>query len=142
MKKWVIALIAFLLLALVILGIFLLFRLLLPSSSEPDLKSRDVEAYVSEHWPQYSAVFDQRKQTLILSKNTVLSYEEACKIGGSVYSDSTSPESYLDAVYAIKTDLIAQFETSSFLVKLNFLSTDGKTVFTVSDNGNIETCWE
>ena len=141
MKKWVIALIAFLLLAFIVLGIFLLVKLLLPSSSESDITAKEVEAYTGEHWPQYSAVFDQRSQTLTLSKESILSYEEACTIGESVYSGSTSPQSYLDTLYAIKTDLIAHFGSSPH-VELSILSTDGKPVFTVSDNGTIETCWE
>ena len=141
MKKWVIALVAFLLLALIVLGTFLLMKLLLPSSSEADLNSKEVEAYAREHWPQYSPVFDKKSQTLTLSKETILSYDEACKIGGSVYSGSTSPQSYLDAVYAIKTDLAAHFG-SGLRVELSFLSTDGEPVFNVSDDGTIETCWE
>lgn len=142
MKKWLIPMIAFLILALVVLGIFLLIRFLLPSSSESDLKSEEVEAYAGEHWPQYTAVFDERSQRLQLSKETLLSYEDACKIGSSVYSGSTSPESYTDAVYAIKIDLAAHFGTSAMQVELSFLSTDGKPIFTVSDNGTIEACWE
>lgn len=143
MKKWLIALIALLLVAFIALGAFLLIRLLSSKDGDSEkLDAAEIEAYAAEHWPQYSASFDADAQTLRLSKETLLSYEEACLIGGKVYSDSTAPESYQDDVFSITADLLTQFDVSSLRVELSFLSTEGTPIFTVDSSGTIEICWE
>ncbi len=145
MKKWIYISLAIVLVLLIALSVFLLIRFFSLASEENSEKSDydtgKIEAYAREHWPQYEAEFLEETLCLRLSKTASLSYEDACRIGGAVYSDSTAPETYLDAVAAIALSLRSEFG-SGIQVKLVFLSTDGQEIFTVSSRGDIVTCWE
>ena len=146
MKKWLIPLIAGVVILLIALCVFLIVRFVSLSSSlaETDAtppETSDLEAYAAEHWPQYSPEYDAAAQTLILTRKTQLSYEQACRIGANIYSDSTAPETYLDDASAIALNLISQYDCPALTVDLTFLSTDGEAIFTVSSDGSVETCW-
>ncbi len=145
MKKCLFALLAVVLVLLIALSAFLIVRFVSLASGEASPEQaydkEKIEAYAKEHWPQYEADFHEESLCLSLSKTSSLSYEAACQIGGSVYSDSTAPETYLDAAAAIALSLRSEFG-GGLQVKLTFLSTDGQAIFAVSSRGDITTCWE
>lgn len=146
MKKKLLLLLAVVLLVLLALSVFLIIRFVSLASggdaSETAVDAAEVTAYANEHWPQYEAAYDAASQSLTLTKQTQLSYENACLVGASVYSGSTAPETYQSDAATIAVSVANQFSISRVTVTLRFLSTDGAIIFSVSSDGTVDTCWE
>lgn len=139
MKKWWIPVIALLLLALIGGAIFLCVRFFSIAKDAAAPVQADVLAYAEETYPQYDCSYDGGVLTL---RNTLtLTYEQACSIGGSIYTGELAPETYLSAVQAIALDISARCG-QAVNVALVQESSDGQPVFTVGSNGQITVCWE
>lgn len=147
MKKWMVAVIAIVLVAFIALAIFMVVYIVSlagssDTTSQTETSFEDVEAYAEEHWPNYLCSYNKDDHTLTLSQDTTMSYENACSHGGSVYTDELAPETYLNQVRTIAIDLVTHCADSSVNVILEYVSTDGKPIFSVNSNGSIWTCWE
>lgn len=147
MKKWMIVVIAVVLVAaLVFIGFF--GKIIVDiakgadASSQTDASYEDVEAYAEKHWPNYICSYNADDRVLTLSQDTTMSYDNACSYGSSVYTDELAPETYLNQVRSIAIDVIAHCGDSSLNVVLEYVSNDGKPIFSVGSDGNIWTCWE
>ena len=102
----------------------------------------EIEGFMAENWPQFQASFDEQANILTLTKTVNISYEEACAVGGSTYTGDLAPEAYLDQVETIALDIQANFYYMKVNVILSYLSEEGTPIFSVSDDGSVETCWE
>ena len=147
MKKWMIAVIAIVLVLLFTLSASLIVYFIglaesTDSSGDIEGEYEAVEEYAARVWPNYASDYDAANQILTLSYETAMTYENACSYGGSVYTDELAPETYLDQVRSIAIDVIAHCGGSSVNVVLQYTSSDGKPVFTVCSDGTIWTCWE
>lgn len=147
MKKWMIVVIAVVLVAaLVFIGFCVKFIVDIAKgadvSSQTDASYEDVEAYAEKHWPNYICSFNADDRVLTLSQDTTMSYDNACSYGSSVYTDELAPETYLNQVRSIAIDVIAHCGDSSLNVVLEYVSNDGKPIFSVGSDGSIWTCWE
>ncbi len=101
-----------------------------------------VLSYAEENWAQFAPFeYDESSQHLIISQQSVLSYDDACSYGENVYSDDLAPESYLPAVRMVRLEIAQACDTPDLSVSLQCLSTDGEEIFTVSSDGTINTCW-
>lgn len=147
MKKWMIAVIACVVLALLLFCGYLTVHFIILYSSYTGGNSSeetlfDVQAYASENWPQFQASYDSVSQTLTLSKNTQMSYENACSYGSVVYANELAPETYLNDVATIAHDIRTNCGCDGLTVILSYCSTEGTPVFTVSSDGSISVCWQ
>lgn len=146
MKKWLITAIVLFVVVLfalcVYLGVSLVSIHRQASGAEASSAVNSVEEYVAEHLQNYDADYAADTQTLTLYRVSTLTYEEACSFGGSVYADELAPETYLDQVYSISMDMIAQCQTEELTVVLCYTATDGEPIFTVSSAGEVWMCWD
>ena len=98
---------------------------------------------VSENWPQFSdAEYDETAGTLRLTQESTMTYASAQKFGGEVYKDDLSLESYLDIVGVISYDVRSACGLQELTVTLEGVSSDGQTIYTVSSDGTITSCWQ
>lgn len=98
--------------------------------------------YVREHWSMFEASYDEETQELTLKKTAGMTYEKACAYGAEVFADELAPKTYLSELRSIALDVLARFDCPSLSVTLFYESSDGKTIFSVSSDGTIKTCWE
>ncbi len=117
-----------------------LFLTLAPSSGNDatTLPNTDIVSYVQEHWQIADAEY--ANGTLTIRKSFDITYEQACKLGGNIFTEDLAPESYLSLVATLAADLETQFEPT--LVLLCYCSSDGQTIFSVNSQGEISTCWQ
>ena len=102
-----------------------------------------VESVVQENWPQFSdAEYDETAGTLRLTQESTMTYASAQKFGGEVYKDDLSLESYLDIVGVISYDVRSACGLQELTVTLEGVSSDGQTIYTVSSDGTITSCWQ
>ncbi|MBQ3356747.1 MAG: hypothetical protein IJG45_06505 [Oscillospiraceae bacterium] len=147
MKKWLIAALLIFLALLIAVSVFLIVRFLSiygdsqKTAETETAQGADIEAYVTEQWPGYRAAYDRASGILTLSKDTPLSYDDACAYGGSVYEGELAPETFQRDVSSIALDVASHCGVSSLTATLCYLSTDEKPIFTVSSSGEIWTCW-
>lgn len=146
MKKWLIAVVLVLVLALLAGCVLLCIRFvkLYSGEKEPASSPQDGEVaqYVQAHWSMFSVNYDGITQALTLRKTTNIEYDKACLYGASVYSGDLAPENYLSEIRSIGMDVLSRFDCPSLSVKLLYESSDGKTIFTVASDGTVWTCWE
>lgn len=71
-----------------------------------------------------------------------MTYASAQKFGGEVYKDDLSLESYLDIVGVISYDVRSACGLQELTVTLEGVSSDGQTIYTVSSDGTITSCWQ
>lgn len=147
MKKWI--LIVVILLVLLLIAVIIIFgsRFLslyasMDSEQEVAAPASQVESYIGTHWPQYGCLYDEDVQTLLLTKQTEMEIESARKVGNKVYVDELAPETYLENVSAIAVDVISHCNCPKLTVTLSYISVEGESIFSVSSNGTITTCWE
>ena len=93
-----------------------LAAVLLCACGAKDEPRASVESVVQENWPQFSdAEYDETAGTLRLTQESTMTYASAQKFGGEVYKDDLS---------------------------LKGVSSDGQTIYTVSSDGTITSCWQ
>ncbi len=99
----------------------------------------DMEAFVQENWDVEDIDYDGAYLTLY--RSYPLSYEDACKLGGNIFTDDLSPESYLPFAATVAADVSSRFGPPIPIVVLSYLSDDGKIIFSADSQGSIYTCW-
>lgn len=143
MKKWLIVCLLAALALLLAVGVFLTVRFLglFQSGQEATEPSAalSVEDYAQTYLTGYTAQLDG--QTLTLTKPAGLTYAEACKHGGSIYEGELAPETYLPQVQSIALDIAAKCGMRGVSVILQYESSDGEAIFSVSSDGTVQTCW-
>lgn len=144
MKKWLIVCVLVALALLLALGAFLTVRFLglyrnSQDATEP-AAALSVAAYAEEYLTGYTAQYSG--QTLTLTKQTALSYAEACKHGASIYEGELAPDTYLPQVRSILLDVAAKCGVTGGTVVLQYESSDGEVIFSVSSDGTVSTCWD
>lgn len=132
---------------LLIVAVFLLVGTAQQNAAEdptqaPAQGPESIIAYVKENWPGYEPLYDPAANILTLSRETAMDYEAACAYGGSVYEGDLAPETFRQSAASIAFDVATNCNEPSLSVKLCYLSSDGKPIFTVSSGGEIWTCWE
>lgn len=120
-----------------------LAAVLLCACGAKDEPRDSVESVVQENWPQFSdAEYDETAGTLRLTQESTMTYASAQKFGGEVYKDDLSLESYLDIVGVISYDVRSACGLQKLTVTLEGVSSDGQTIYTVSSDGTITSCWK
>lgn len=143
MKKTLLILLPLLAILLIVaVAACVLFVKLYPSGDNATTTSRDADflSYVQEHWQLTDVQYADG--TLTVRKSFDITYGQACKLGGNIFTDDLAPESYLSLVATLAGDLETQFDNPPSLVLLRYCSSDGHTIFSVDSNGEISTCWE
>lgn len=151
MKKYLIFFVVFFLLALLVLSVYLCIEFLGvyqeaneandPTASATESFS-DIESFVQEKWRTERAEYDEKSQSLTLYQSYDLTYEQACAIGGNIFTEDIAPESYFAQIATVAADVTTQFHCPNLLVTMAFVSSDGEVIFSVNSNGDIKTCWE
>ena len=77
-----------------------------------------------------------------MTMHSTMDYETACARGGSVYSGELAPESYLDTVRIVALEIASACDLQKLNVTMQCISSDEKTVFTVSSDGAVWCCWD
>ena len=109
--------------------------------SEPTtLADADFLSYVHEQWQLSDTEYADG--ILTVRKSFDITYEQACKLGGNIFTDDLAPESYLSLVATLAGDLSSRFGNAPSLVVLRYCSSDGQTIFSVNSSGEISTCWQ
>lgn len=98
------------------------------SSDETPADRSQIEAYAVEKYPEYDCKFDQKTETLTLTKTTDFSLASA----QSIYVDDAT---YLSLVKIIASDVRTACDSDRLTVTLQYLSKDGETMYTVSSDG-------
>lgn len=145
MKKWLIAIVLILAVALIVGCVVLCVHLLNHSDStaeEASASAAQIEAYVREHWAMFDVSYEEATQSLTLNKSASMTFEKACAYGASVYSGELAPDSYLSEIRSIGLDVLASFDCPSLSVELLYMSSDGEPIFSVKSDGTVWTCWE
>ena len=145
MKKWLIVCVLVVLALLIALGAFLavrFFRLYQTQNATEPPASVSVEDYAQDYLTAYDARYDAASATLTLTKQTNLSYDEACKHGASIYEGELAPDTYLPQVRSLLLDVAAKCGISDLKIILQYESSDGEAIFTVSSDGTVDTCWD
>ena len=144
MKKWLIVCVLVVLVLLIAAGAFLavrFFRLYQAQNATEPPAGMSVEDYARDYLTAYAARYDAASATLTLTKQTALSYDEACRHGASIYEGELAPDTYLPQVRSILLDVAAKCGISGVTVVLQYESSDGEVVFSVSSDGTVQTCW-
>ncbi len=127
----------------ILLCLFLTAVLLLSACGASEKETPGVEAYAQEHWGQYAPLqYDESSGVLTLSMHSTMSYSSACEAGASVYEGQLAPDTYLDTVRIIALEIAGACGIQHLTVTLQCLSSDGSTIFTVSSDGSVWSCWE
>ena len=112
---------------------------LLCACGAKDEPRASVESVVQENWPQFSdAEYDETAGTLRLTQESTMTYASAQKFGGEVYKDDLS----LESVGVISYDVRSACGLQELTVTLEGVSSDGQTIYTVSSDGTITSCWQ
>jgi hypothetical protein len=104
--------------------------------------SQEPVDYVMDNWHFEDAQWNEDTHTLTAIKSFDLSYEEAQKIGGNIFTEDLSPESYLPQALTMAADLNSRLSITDVVVILDFRGRDDTTLFTVDSIGHIQTCWD
>lgn len=147
MKKTAIILTLLVLFALIAVAVYFCveFFVLYRDASEADNTvqtteaATDMEAFVLEKWDVESTDYDG--SSLTLYRSYPLSYEQACKLGGNIFTGDLAPESYLPFAATVAADVSSRFGPPVPVVVLAYLSEDGEVIFSADSQGNIYTCW-
>lgn len=145
LKKWLMACVLVVLALLIALGAFLavrFFRLYQAQNATEPSAGMSVEDYARDYLTAYGAQYDAVAGILTLTKQTSLSYDEACKHGASIYEGELAPDTYLPQVRSILLDVAAKCGISDLKIILQYESSDGEAIFTVSSDGTVDTCWD
>lgn len=143
MKKilWILLPLLTVLLIIAVTAIVLFVQLYPNGTQETSAtQSTDILSYVQEHWQLDGGEY--KDGILTIRKSFDITYEQACKLGGNIFTDDLAPESYLSLVATLAADLETNFEVPPKLVLLCYCSSDGQTIFSVNSRGEIATCWE
>lgn len=142
MKKRLIACILIVLALLIAVGIFLTVRFL-RLYQEQNATEPPAVLSVSEYAAAYLSAYDAQYAdgTLTLTKQTALTYEDACRHGADIYEGDLAPETYLPQVLSILADVASKCGVSGLTVVLQYESSDGEVIFTVCSDGTVQTCW-
>lgn len=143
MKKWLIVCVAAALVLLLAVGVFLTVRFLGLYRDSQDATEPSAALSVADYAQAYLTDYDANYSdgVLTLTKQAALSYEEACKHGASIYEGELAPDTYLPQVRSILLDVAAKCGISGLTVVLQYESSDGEVVFSVSSDGTVQTCW-
>ena len=147
MKKWLIVLIAAVLVALLGLSVWLCVRFIGLYSGRneiPDASTEgasDVVSYAQENWPDYQAEYDEAHSLLTLRYPVPISYDDACSFGQNVYCDENAPETYLNEAAMIALAVRSECGAAELHVRLCYDSSDGKTIFYAGSDGAVWACW-
>ena len=98
-----------------------------------------LESFLIDQWG-FEAV-EAEGNCITAIRSLSLSYEDACLVGASVFTDDLSPETYLSQAATIQADVESTLGLTDTELILSFRSTDGKEIFSVDSAGNISTCW-
>ena len=103
----------------------------------------EAASYAQEHWAQYAPfLYDPAETQLFMTMHSTMDYETACARGGSVYSGELAPESYLDTVRIVALEIASACDLQKLNVTMQCISSDEKTVFSVSSDGAVWCCWD
>lgn len=120
-----------------------LLTLLLGACKKEKTEDFPIVEYMQEHWANYAPFsYDERSATLTVTLSSTLSYDDACAFGASVYCDTLAPVTYVELIKLIGADLMANLGCDEMRVVAQCKSTDGQTIFSVTNGGAVETCWE
>lgn len=143
MKKRLIVCVLIVLALLVALGVFLTVRFLRlyqsQEAAEPSA-AMSVEDYARDYLSAYDARYADG--ALTLTKQTALSYADACKHGADIYEGELAPDTYLSQVRSIGLDVVSKCAVSDLTVILQYESSDGGVIFSVCSDGTVQTCWD
>lgn len=101
--------------------------------------SREVEAFLIDQWNFQQAELEGKTLTAVRTMD--LSYDDACLVGATVFTDDLAPESYLSQAATILEDVENTFAMEGLTLVLRMESNDEKVIFSVDSEGNIQTCW-
>lgn len=105
----------------------------------PPKETVSLEDYLQENWPSYvSESYDQG--VLILSYPISVTYAQAEQFGQKTYGDLV--EGHKETLQLIRAGICANCTEQPELLILNGRTTDGKTAYTVTSSGAVETCWQ
>lgn len=141
-KRWVILCVVLVLLLAVVIVLTVRFFGLFGAAQTDEETQLSVEDYAQQKFAEYSPRYDAESATLTLSKPTTLGYDDAVKLGGSIYEGDLAPETYLAQVQSILLNVKSSCNAAELTVVLCYQSTDGETIFSVASDGTIQTCWE
>lgn len=116
------------LLILVAVTAFVLIRFGSLSSDETSADRPQIEVYASEKYPDYDCVYNEKNNTLTLTKTTEFSLASA----QSIYADNNT---YPGMVKIIAADLLLSCDAEGLTVTLRYLSKDGEPMYQVSSDG-------
>ena len=145
LKKWLIVCVLVVLVLLIAAGAFLavrFFRLYQAQNATEPPAGMSVEDYARDYLTAYAARYDVASATLTLTKQTALSYDEACRHGASIYEGELAPDTYLPQVRSLLLDVAAKCGISDLRILLQYESSDGEVIFTVCSDGTVDTCWD
>lgn len=147
MKKTTITLTLLVIFVLIAVSVYFCieFFVLYRDASEPSQTEQiidaptNMEAFVLKNWDVTDTDYDGTYLTLY--RSYPLSYAQACKLGGNIFTGELAPESYLPFAATVAADLSSHFEKDIPIVVLSYLSEDGKVIFSADSEGKIFTCW-
>ena len=102
-------------------------------------KTVPLDTYLQENWPNYGLEsYDQG--VLILNYSISITYEQAEKYGQSSYGELVN--GHVESLKLMLAGIRANCAEQPELLILNGRTTDGKTAYTVTSSGTVNTCWK
>lgn len=145
MKKWL-PWVAFALCALslagVVFGLLRFVGLFSRADSERTQKGTvSAEEYFETTWQGFSLTdYDEQAQSVTLQKELDVTYEQACSFGKGCYEDMAL--GHIDTMKTMKYGCAVSCGVELKTITVNGMSSDGKVIYTVSDDGSLTACWE
>ncbi|MBP3412706.1 MAG: hypothetical protein J6K89_05540 [Oscillospiraceae bacterium] len=102
----------------------------------------ELEQFLVEQWHFDHAAYLEDENTLIGYRAHDISYEQALKVGATVFTEDLAPESYLPQALTIAADVNAKFSTPDLKVSIVFLSSDDQVLFHADSDGTTGACWD
>lgn len=100
-----------------------------------------VEEYFKTTWQGFSLTeYDSETQRVTLQKELDVTYEQACSFGKDCYEEMAL--GHIDTMQTMKYGCAVSCGAELKTLTVNGISSDGKEIYTVSDDGSLTACWE
>lgn len=145
MKKWlpwIAVILCIVLLVAIIFGAITFIKMINKTAANNNTSEfLPVETYFSSKWAGFEvSVYDAQAECLVLQKQLDATYEQACEFGEECFEELAL--GHIDTMQTMKAGCFVSCGVALLQISVNGISSDGRVIYTVYDNGKMTACWK
>lgn len=143
MKKrlpWIALILCAILLAALVFGVLAVAKFVNRASGN-EIAAKSVAEYFEETWEGFTlSSYDSEAQTAVLEKTFDVTYEQAYSFGKECYESLAL--GHVETMRIMQSGCAAACGTKLSRIEINGVSSDGKVIYTVTNDGDLTACWQ